>query len=150
VELAVVIEIRIGRAIRKARSIHAPWLGHVRERQVTLVPEEVVREVVTGQLLQESQRPAIVSGPARPAHGTLVIELVERLGIAVGDEDVLVPIVIEIGEQSTPTPVRVRDARQAADLAEADVSVLGEAVAQLQRVDVEVFAESPGDRKSTR
>ena len=144
VELAVVIEIRIGRAIRKAPSIHAPLLGHVRERQVTLVPKQVVREVVTGQLLQESQRPAIVSGPARPEHGRLVIEIVDRLGIAVGDEDVLVPIVIEIGEQSTPAPVRVRDARQAADLAEDDVSVLGEAVAQLQRVDVEVIAESPG------
>src|SRR6266436_5978542 len=66
IELAVVIEIRIGRAIRKAPSIHAPWLCHVRERQVTLVLKQVVREVVTGQLLQESQRPAIVSGPARP------------------------------------------------------------------------------------
>src|SRR2546429_2193210 len=44
------------------------------------------REVVTGQLLQESQRPAIVSGPARREHGRLVIEIVDRLGIAVGDE----------------------------------------------------------------
>ena len=42
VEPAVVIEIGIRRAERKARLIHAPCFGLVGERQVTIVSEDIV------------------------------------------------------------------------------------------------------------
>src|SRR5438132_12027213 len=85
----------------------------------------------------------MVAGSACSECRRLVIEIIGRFGIAVGDEDVLVPIVVDVGKQGTPAPVGVRDARQAGDFTEDDIPVLGDAVAQLQRVDVVIVAKSP-------
>jgi hypothetical protein len=43
-------------------------------------------------------------------HRGLVIEVVDRLRITIPDEDVLVAVVVEVGEQRAPAPVGVRDA----------------------------------------
>src|SRR3989454_12375959 len=83
----------------------------------------------------------MVSGSARSESRRLVIEIIGRFGIAVGDEDVLVSIVVEVGKQGTPAPVGVRDARQASDFTKDDVPVLRDAVAQLQRIDVVIVAK---------
>ena len=95
------------------------------------------------QILQEFQRPLMVSSSACPESRRLVVEIVGRFGIAVRDQDVLVSIIVEVGEQRAPAPVRIRDARQGSDVTEDDITVLGDAVAQLQRVDIVVVAKSP-------
>ena len=70
------------------------------------------------------REPRPLPGSARREHGGHVIEIVDRLRIAVADEDVLVAIVVEVGEQRAPAPIGVRDAGEAADLAEDDIAVL--------------------------
>ena len=113
IELAVVIEIGVGRPVRKARLIHSPFFGSVGERQVTLVPEDVVGRLVRAQLPQDfplsATRHASFSGSARPEHGSLVIQIGDRFRVAVGDEDVLVSVIVEISKQGAPAPVGVRD-----------------------------------------
>src|SRR5207249_9359378 len=73
----------------------------------------------------------------------LVIEVSRRFGIAVGDEDVLVPIIVEVAKQLTPAPVGVGNPCQGTDFAEDDITGLRDAVTQLQRVDVVIVAKSP-------
>ena len=143
IEPAVVVEIGIGRAVRIAGLVHSPCCGLVGERQVPVVPEDVVGHPVTGQLLQEIQRPSLVTSSACPEYLHLVVEIDGPFGIAVGDDDVFVSIIIEIAEQGAPAPVRVREARQVGDFTEHDSTVVGDAVAHLQRVDVVVVAKSP-------
>src|SRR6185503_9522214 len=58
----------------------------------------------------------------------------DSLGITVADKSVLAPVVVEVGEQSAPAPISVRDASQSSDLTENDVTIFGKAVAQLKRV----------------
>ena len=55
IELAVVIEIGISGAIRKARLAHPPFFGSIGKCQISLVPEDIVRHLVTVQLLQVLQ-----------------------------------------------------------------------------------------------
>ena len=136
VEPAVVIEIGIRRAIGEARLLHSPCFRLVGERQIAVVMEHIVGQAVAVQLLQEPQGSLVVSRSTCTQHRCLVIEIVGRLGIAVGDEDVFVAIVVEVAEQGAPAPVGGRDARELADSAEDDVTVLRDAVAQLQGVDV--------------
>ena len=145
IELAVVIEIGVRRPVRKARPLHPPCLGAVGERQVTLISEHVVGRLVPAQLIQDlrlsATRQSALSASARPEHGLLVIQIRDRLGIAVGDEDVLVAVIVEISEQGAPAPVGVRHARQAGHVAEDDVPLIRESVVQLERVDAVVDAK---------
>src|SRR5437879_433397 len=101
VEPAVVIEIGICRAVRKARLVYSPFFGLIGERQITVVPKDIVGQPVAAQVLEESQRPLMVSGSARSECRRLVIEIIGRFGIAVGDEDVLVSVVVEVAKQGT-------------------------------------------------
>ena len=146
IEFAVVIEIGVGRPVRKARLVHPPFFGSVGERQVTLVPEDVVGRLVPAQLPQDfplsATRHAAFSRSARPEHGLLVIQIGDRLGIAVGDEDVLVSVIVEISKQGAPAPVGVRDPRQAGNVAEDEVARLRDSVVQLEGVDAIVDAKS--------
>ena len=141
IELAVVIEVGVGRAVREARLVQSPVLRHVRERQIPVVPEDVVGHAVTVQLLQQRQRSLGVSRTASPEHGRLVLQIVHRLGITARDEDVLGAVIVEIHQQGGPAPIRVGHARETADLTEDDVAVGRESIIQLQRVDVVVVAK---------
>ena len=55
IELPVVIEVGIGRTVRKARLAHPPFFGSIGKCQISLVPEDIVRHLVTVQLLQVLQ-----------------------------------------------------------------------------------------------
>src|SRR5438105_14350872 len=85
----------------------------------------------------------MISGSACPQNRRLVIKIIGGLGVAAGDENVLVAVVVEVAKQRTPAPVRVSKARQVGDLAEDHIPVLRDAVAQLQRVRIVVVAKSP-------
>ena len=143
IEPAVVVEVGVRRAVRKSRLVHSPLFGLAGERQIAVVSEHIVGQPVAVQLLQESEGFLAISGSARTEHRRLVIEIVGRFGIAVGDEDVLVPIVVEITKQGTPAPIGARHARETSDVAKDDVAVWRDAVAQLQRVDVVRVAKPP-------
>ena len=64
-----------------------------------------------------------------------VVHVVRATVDAVGDEQVLAPIVVEIGEEGRPAPVRRLDTRQHANLAEAPLAAIElEVVARELRV----------------
>src|SRR5687768_8975559 len=84
-----------------------------------------------------------VGTPPRREGGVLVIEIVDLLRIAVADEDVLAAVVVEVREERAPAPVGVRDAREAPDLAEDDISGRTDAVAELERIERVIEAEAP-------
>ena len=98
IELAVVVEIDIGRAVGEARLVNAPRVTHIGEGQVAVVTEHAVRELVTAELPQLLQSCVLVAGAAGGGHCHLVVEVVGGLGIAVRHKEVFAPIVVEIGE----------------------------------------------------
>src|SRR3989337_726344 len=92
------------------------------------IPKDVVRHLSAPQPRQDLQPPAMsdfrIATPALlPEHLHLVVVIIGRLGITIGDEDVLVPIIVVIAKERTPAPFRIGDARQAGDLTEDDLSV---------------------------
>src|SRR6185437_5143807 len=103
IESAVVVEIGIRGTIGKPRLVHPPGVALVDKREIALIPEEIVRQLVTAQLPQQLQSSPtsglLISSPLHSEHGCLVIKISDGLGIAVGDEDVLVPIVVDVREQ---------------------------------------------------
>ena len=107
IELAVVVEIRVRRSVRETRLIHPPGAGHVGEGQIAVVAEHVVRESVSGEILQQPARARFVASLRRPEQRVHVIQIVDRFRVAIADEDVLVAIVVEVGEESAPAPVGV-------------------------------------------
>ena len=124
VEPAVVVEIGVRGAVREARLIHPPLRALVGKGEVAVVAEEVVGRVVRGEILAAVERPrgCIASPACCDRHGGHVVEIVHGLRIAVADEDVLVAVVVEVGEQRAPAPVRRRHAGEARDLAEHDIA----------------------------
>src|SRR5258705_232862 len=134
---------RSGSAIRERRLVQPPLFGPVGERQVALVPEHTARHIVAVQLPQLLQGSLSVSDLTCPEYGRLVVEVVDGLGIAIGDEDVLVAVVVEVAEQRAPAPLGVGDPRQAGDLTEDDIAVFRDAGIQLQGVDVVSGSKSP-------
>ena len=111
IEPAIVIEVGVGGAVRETRTLHPPCSRLVRERQVPVVPKDVAGLGVRGKPLQDFQsrspRFTRASASACGERGIDVIEIVDCLGIAVADEDVLVTVVVEVGKESAPTPVSV-------------------------------------------
>src|SRR6266508_3404455 len=82
----------------------------------------------------------LVAVSARGEDGGLIVEIVWSLGVPVRDEDVFAPVVVEVGQQGAPAPIRRGGAREIRDLAEYDVAARRHAVAELQRVGVVVVA----------
>ena len=119
-------------AVREARVVHPPFFGFVGERQITLIPEDIVGHLVTVQLIQDLQSPLIVSGLAYGVHLYLVIKIDDCFWIAIGDEDVLVSVIVIIAKEGTPAPIRVGDTRHAGNFTEDDVPVSRDSVIQLQ------------------
>src|SRR3712207_3026070 len=110
VEPAVVVQVGVGRAVREARALHLPRSRLVGEGQIARVPKDEVRFVDAGQRGQDVQRGAArtvpVRGSGRGKDGVLVIEVVDRLRVAVADEEVLPAVVVEVAEERAPAPVR--------------------------------------------
>ncbi len=143
IQSSVVIQIGVGGAVREAGLAHSPRLGTIGECEIPFVPEDVVGLLIAVQLLQEIQSGSIRRAATPPPHGEnggLIIQIIRRLGIAITDENVLVPVVVEIGKEGTPTPVRGGHSRKAGDFAEHDVAVTGGSIAQLQCVHRVVIA----------
>src|SRR5690349_1132488 len=96
IERAVVVEVGVGGAVGKARMIQSPLSGSVRERQVAVAAEDLAGDLVATQVLQNLKGASIVSGPPGAQHGGLVIEIIHGFGVAARDENVLVPVVVEV------------------------------------------------------
>ena len=131
---AAVIQVDIDGAVREAVLTETPGIRHVGEGQVGVVMEGDIGDGDMRHLRDE--RPthrAHVLGEGRLHRRRADIgEIVEVIGAPIdpgGDEEVLVPVVVQIREQGRPTPVRRIHARQVADLAEAAASTI-----QLERV----------------
>ena len=109
VELAVIIEVGIRRAVREARTAHSPRVCLVGEGKVTRVAEDVVGLIIAGKTAQCVQsrtlRGVFTARSTRGVRGGHVVQIVDRLGIAIADEDVLEAIVVEVREQCTPAPI---------------------------------------------
>src|SRR6185503_4316891 len=114
--------------------LQSPLPGFVRERQVAIVPKHVVGLGVAWQVGEKAAHPWLVTLLDRCVQRANVIQIIDSLGITVADKNVLAPVVVEVGEQSAPAPISVRDASQSSDLTENDVTIFGKAVAQLKRV----------------
>ncbi len=137
VECAVTIQIAIGGAIGKPPRVQSPLGTHIREGNglprtgcaAAVVAEGVVRNRRRAHRVGERQK---IDAPVldRRYHRLIVREegdVVLRGQIprhAVGYMDVLVAILIEIGDQRTPAPVRRGDAGQLADVAERSIPVV--------------------------
>ena len=101
IQPAVVVEIGVGGAVREALFRQPPVPRLVDERQVAGVPKDIVGLIVAGKLLEHLARPTRRSRAAVLSRGEScidVIEVVGRLRISVADEEVLVSVVVEVGE----------------------------------------------------
>src|SRR5216684_2129462 len=163
IERATVVQVDVGGAVREAGLPEPPSVGHVRERQVAIVAIRVARD---GDL-----RHLPNAGPAEPghaigerrlddgvAHVAEVIQVVRAAIDAAGDEQVLIAVVVQVGEQWRPAPVGGIHAGEVADLAEAQrapqlATVKLERVAavlrmvaglELLEIDLEAFGISRG------
>ena len=134
VERAAVVQVHVDGAVGEARLGEPPRVGHVRERQVAVVVKCVVGDRDLRHVLEERE---VLRGDPVP-QGRLhrlvadVIDVIEVVGAAVnavGDEEVLVAVVVEVGEQRGPAPVGRLHAGEVADVAEAPPAAV-----QLQRV----------------
>ena len=142
IELPVVVQIDVGRAVRVARLCHAPRLAHVVKRQIAVVAKHEIGYAVTAERPQLLSCRCLVVGSARREDRRLIIEVVRRLGVSVRDEEILAAVVVEIGEQRAPTPLRGRRAGQIRDFAEDHVAGGRHAVAELQRIGVVVVPKT--------
>src|SRR5258705_12631524 len=131
VETSVIVEIRIRRAVREAGLVEAPCVALVAKGQVAVIAKGVAMDLVPTQLPQSPQRAEAIAGAVRIGDSRRIVEIVDGFGITAADEDVLVAVVIEIGEQGRPAPIGVGYAREPADVAEG-------AVVQLERIQVVV------------
>ena len=142
IELAIAIEVGVRGAVRKARLFQPPLFRLVGECQVAVVAEQVIGLFPRVDVLEQLPRAFFVSLPPCAARGALVIQVVHRLGITIADEDVLETIIVEVGKEGAPAPIRGGYAGHACDVAEDDIALLRDAVVQLKDVDVEVVAKS--------
>ena len=142
VEPAVVIEVGIRRAVREAWLPQAPGLGLIPEGEVAVVAEDVVRDTIAPQRPHLLERRPVIVRPPRREHRRLIVEIVRRLGIAVGGEQVLVAVVVEVGQQRAPAPIGRCNAGEHRDVAEHHVAGWRDSVAQLQRVGVVVIEKA--------
>src|SRR5207247_7504771 len=110
IERAAVVQVDVGGAVGEPRLVQPPCGRHVRERQVPVVTERVVGEGDLGHALDERQVGHGDRGPQRGLYGLIahvadVIEVVGPAVNAVGDEQILVAVVVQIREQGGPAPI---------------------------------------------
>ena len=132
IERAVVIEIDVGRAVRESRGVESPGGGQVGEREIPVVVKRVIRPWHVRHLRNESSDRRLNAGWDRVERRD-VVEIVRPAVDAGGDEQVLAPIVVEVGKERRPAPVGRGDAGEQPDLAEAELAA-NDAAVQLQRV----------------
>ncbi len=151
---AAVIQVDIDGAVRESLLPQTPRVRHVRERQIAVVMEGDVGDGDVRHLPDQclTHRSHVLCERRLHRGRAHVREIVEVIGATIhpgGDEQVLVAVVVQIGEQRRPAPVGCIHARQVADLAEAVAATIElERVAgvlrmiaglQLQVVDVPAF-----------
>lgn len=106
VEVAVVVEIGEGHAMGDAEGVEAPGLGMVGEAEISEVaPGGVGRG--EGWVVEEDVAGGLLGAPGRFV-GTpgVDIEIVEIVGMPVGDQEILEAVEIHIEEDRRPGPVR--------------------------------------------
>ena len=125
----VAVQIPVGRAIGEARRVQSPGGALVGERQVTVVPECVVRQLRRAHRCREFQEvhPLALCGRAHrlvlPQERDVVLRR-DVLGEAVRHIDVLGAVQIEVRDEGAPAPVRAGHAGQLADVRERAVAVV--------------------------
>src|SRR2546426_2831841 len=134
VKITIIVQVDVDRAVGECRLIESPLLRDILKKQGSAVPIHVVRLAdgwrLVGQfevrLRQLSSEPPLYVW-LRDKMG--VIEIIRPAINAIGDEDVRMSVVVEIGAKGSPAPVGRGDAREESNLAEFSVAPV-----QLQRV----------------
>ena len=139
VERARIVQVDVRGAVRETRLPEPPGPGLVRERQVSVVAIRVVGTRDLRHLPDERPNQSAHPLPQRCLDGRVghIREVVQVVGPAIdpgGDEQVLVAVVVQVGEQRGPAPIGRIDARQIADLTEAHRPLPHGAAVELQRV----------------
>ena len=134
VKIPIIVQVDVDGAVGECRLSEPPLCRDILKKQGTAVPIHVVRLTdgwrSVGQfevrLRQWSSEPPLY---VRLRDKIGVIEIVRPAINAIGDEDVRMSVVVEIGAQRGPAPVGRGDTSQHADLAESPLAPV-----QLQRV----------------
>ncbi len=124
IERAAVVEIGVHGAVGEARLRQAPCFRHVGESQVAVVAIGVLRQRDLRHVLEE-ERQILRADPMRErgldCRVADVVDVIQVVGTAinaVGDEQILPAVIIQIHEQRRPAPVGRKDPRQISDLTE--------------------------------
>ncbi len=129
IERAVAVQVAVRRPVREPLGVQPPGGTGVREGQVPLVPEGVIRESRGGHPPDESEEVDPLPHHRR-THGLVgrqERDVILRRHVPedpVRDVDVLAAVQIEVGDQGAPTPVGSRHAGQLSHLAERAVAVV--------------------------
>ena len=137
IQPAVVVQVRERRAVGESRIVQSPIASAIGECEIAVVAEQVIRDAQAGQVPNGLQLPGTCPRAflaAQPEHLGLIVVIGHRFGVAVRDEEVLEPVIVDIAEQGTPAPVGVRHAGEARDLAECHDAARSHAAVQLQRI----------------
>ena len=134
VKIPVIVQVDVDRAVGECRLIEPPLLRDILKKQGTAVPIHVVRLADGWRLVGQFEVRLRQWSSEPPLYVCLrdkigVIEIVRPAINAIGDEDVRMSVVVEIGAQRGPAPVGRGDTSQHADLAESPLAPV-----QLQRV----------------
>ena len=117
-----VIQIDVHGAIRESRLVSPHASAMLVNVESPLLRNGVIRQRDLRHLLQQRQVRARDLRLATPALLVTdvgdVVEIVRPAIDAIGDEEILVAIVVQIGKERRPAPVGGRDAGEKADVAE--------------------------------
>ena len=129
IERPAVVQVHVGRAVRETRLCEPPGLRLVGEREVSVVAIRVVGDRDPRHL--PDHRPGEPRHPAAQrglydgvSHVREVVEVVRPVIDAVGDEQVLAAVVVQVGKQGSPAPIGRVHARLIPDLTEAPVAAI--------------------------
>ena len=121
VEVAVVVEVAGGDAVRRLRRVEPPRLPRLGKLEIAQVPVGNIGHGV-GREHQQADLAALGLGDARKLG--LRVAVVDVVQMAIGDEQVFVAVQIHVEEHRLPRPVARLDAGVAAHLGESAVAAI--------------------------
>ena len=134
IECATIVQVHIHGATRKATLAHAPRGRHVREVQVAIIAIDMIGDRHLRHLFQ--QREILLRYPLRKRRlyrrvtdEVDVVEIVRPTIDPARDEKIFLSVVVEIGEERRPAPVRRVHTGEISNLTEAALATI-----ELQRV----------------
>ena len=134
IQISVVIQVGISRPVGERALVYAPVFDYVGERQVPIVPVNVVADLLRRNpvdlLLGEGHAPELIAR-LQFEEVVAVIDVAPR---SVGNQQVLPAVVIQVAKENRPAPVGGGNARQAGDLAKLWVTAVVVAPVELQTV----------------